>query len=138
MFRLIHPALAQADGLHAVMRAHPVPEPSEPATRSEPAVEIRLAWASDGPALVRLAQLDSALVAAAELPGLAATGDVLVAFADHHLVAALSLADGLLASDPFRRTDRVIALLHLRRRQLAQAERRHGLARLGMLRARHS
>jgi S-(hydroxymethyl)glutathione dehydrogenase/alcohol dehydrogenase len=75
---------------------------------------------------------------AAELPGLAATGDVLVAFADGELVAALALADGLLVSDPFRRTDRVIALLHLRRRQLAQAERPRVLARLGMLRARHS
>jgi hypothetical protein len=136
MFQLIHPALAKADGLHGLARAHPAPEPS--LTPAAPAVEIRLAWAFDVPALVRLAQLDSALAAAAELPGRAATGDVLVAIVDDEPVAALSVTDGLLVSDPFHRTDSVIALLHLRRQQLAQAERRHGLARLGMLRPRHS
>jgi hypothetical protein len=136
MYQLIHPALAKADGLHGLARAHPMPEP--PLAPKPLAAEIRLAWPSDAAALVRLAQLDSALAAAAELPGRAATGDVLVAIVDDEPVAALSVADGLLVSDPFRRTDALIAQLHLRRQQLAQAERPHGLGRLGMLRLRHS
>ena len=128
---LIHPALAKSDGLHGLRRANPTPTETSP-------VEIRLAWPSDAPALVRLAQLDSALAAAAELPGRAAAGDVLVAIVDDEPVAALSVADGLLVSDPFHRTDSLIALLHLRRQQLMHAERRLRRGRLGMLRLRHT
>jgi hypothetical protein len=89
---------------------------------------------SDVPGLVQLARLDSAPAAVGELPGRARGGDVLVATVDGALVAALSIPDGLLVSDPFRRTDGLLALLQLRRRQLGRAERRH---RLPMPRARH-
>jgi hypothetical protein len=134
MFPLIHPVLVQNSGLRAAVAhrsfdAKPSPEP-----RVRPdAVEVRLAWPADAPGLVRLAQLDSAPAAAAELPGLAVGGEVLVAIVDGELAAALSLKDGLLVSDPFHRTDSVIALLHVRAAQLARAERRPRLARLGVL-----
>lgn len=118
---LLHPALAQFRGLTAIQR-----EPAQ--------IDIRLAGRDDGPALIRLAQLDSALAAAAELPGLAARHDVLIAEHDHEVVAALSLRDGLLVSDPFHRTDGLIRLLQERRRQLAAASPKH---RLGVLRPRH-
>jgi hypothetical protein len=125
---LLHPALAKAHAVHAFDRADP---------QLDENVEIRLAWASDAPGLVKLAQLDSALAAAAELPARAAAGDVLVATVEGKLVAALSIRDGLLVSDPFRRTGTLLALLELRRRQLGRAERRHRLS-LPMLRPRHS
>jgi hypothetical protein len=118
---LPHPALAQLRGLHAI--------------RHEPAQHaIRLAGREDGPALIRLAQLDSALAAAAELPGLAARHDVLIAEHDHEIVAALSLRDGLLVSHPLHRTDALIRALQERRRQVAKAAPKH---RLGILRPRH-
>jgi hypothetical protein len=123
---LHHPALAKAQALRAPRERR----------GDEPPVELRLGWASDAPALARLAQVDSAPAAAAELPDRARDGDVLIATVDGRLVAALSLVDGLLVSDPFERTDRAIALLHLRRRELARAERRR--PRLAMLRPRHS
>jgi hypothetical protein len=121
---LLHPALARARALDAI---DSVPDAT---------VEVRLAARADAPALVRLAQLDSALAAAAELPGRAAAGDVLVASSDGAIVAALTLSDGLLVSDPFHRTTDLVALLHARRHRLAHAERRRG--RLGVLRPRHS
>jgi hypothetical protein len=118
---LQHPALAQFRGLTGIRR-------------ESAQVDIRLAAREDAPALVRLAQLDSALAAAAELPGLAARHDVLIAEHDHEVVAALSLRDGLLVSDPFYRTDGLVRLLQERRRQLAAQTPRH---RLGVLRPRH-
>ena len=123
---LLHPALAKAQALQA-LAADP---------QLDEAVEIRLAWPSDLPALVRLAQLDSDPAAAAELSERAADGDVLVATIHGRLVAALSIPDGLLVSDPFRRTEKVLALLELRRRLVGRAERRHR-ARVPMLRPRH-
>jgi hypothetical protein len=120
-----HPALARTRALSALRH-------------DAPTVEIRLADAGDAPSLMRLAQLDSALAAAAELPGLAARDEVLVAEIDDEIVAALSLPDGLIAADPFRRTDALIALLHVRREQLARRRRRPRGGRAGVLRARHS
>jgi hypothetical protein len=125
----IHPALARYDGLNLLRREEYRPNDAEP-------IEIHLATEADAPGLVRLAQLDSALAAAAELPTRASSGDVLVATIRGRIVAALALADGLLVSDPFHRTDELIRLLHLRRHQIGRAERPR--RRLAVLRPRHS
>jgi hypothetical protein len=130
MFKLPHPALAQFDGLQS-LRAMPH-EPAPDAGR----VDIHLATKADAPALVRLAQLDSAPAAAAELAGRAGVGEVLVATTSQGIAAALSITDGLLVSDPRRRTDELLRLLHARRREIARAERPRRL--LGVLRLRHS
>ena len=74
-----------------------------------PTVVIRAARGSDGPALRRLAELDSH----DEL-----TGDVLIAETDDELVAALSLETGERVADPFRRTADVVDLLQYRARKL--------------------
>jgi hypothetical protein len=123
MFPIPHPAFAKAYGLDAI------PEPATP-------VRVRLASAHDAPALVRLAQLDSALAASAELPTRAAEADVLVAEHDGELVAALSLSDGLLVSDPAHRSSGLVALLHRRRYEVAKGIRRR--RRLKVLRPRHT
>ena len=72
---------------------------------ASPSVLIRAARGSDGPALDKLAALDSATVP---------TGSLLVAEADGKLVAALSAATGERIADPFRRTADVVELLELR------------------------
>ena len=77
-----------------------------------PTVVIRAARSSDGPALRRLAALDSA-----ELP----VGELLVAETDDSLIAALSLDTGEKVADPFRRTADVIDLLAYRARHLPAA-----------------
>lgn len=74
-----------------------------------PTVVIRAARGSDGPALRRLAELDSA-----EIP----TGSLLVAEADDEMVAALSVDTGERVADPFRRTSDVVDLLAYRARRL--------------------
>jgi hypothetical protein len=74
-----------------------------------PTVVIRAARGSDGPALRRLAELDSR-----ELPA----GDLLVAETDHEVVAALAVATGERVADPFRRTADVVDLLAYRARRL--------------------
>ena len=74
-----------------------------------PTVVIRAARGSDGPALRRLAELDSADFL---------TGSVLVAEADDEMVAALSLDTGENVADPFRRTSDVVDLLAYRARKL--------------------
>jgi len=74
-----------------------------------PTVVIRAARGSDGPALRRLAELDSH----DEL-----TGDVLIAEADDEVVAALSVDTGERVADPFRRTADVVDLLQFRARKL--------------------
>ena len=123
MFPIPHPAFAKTYGLDAI----PV--------RSMP-VTVRLASVHDAPGLVRLAQLDSALAAAAELPTKAAEADVLVAEHEGELIAALSLSDGLLVSDPMHRSSGLTALLQRRRREVAKGERRR--RRLNALRPRHT
>jgi hypothetical protein len=74
-----------------------------------PTVLIRAARGSDGPALRRLAALDSK-----DLP----TGELLVAETDHELVAALSLNTGERVADPFRPTADVVDLLAFRAKRL--------------------
>jgi len=103
------------------------------ATTTAPSVLIRAARGSDGAALERLAELDSA-----EVPA----GSLLVAEADGRLVAAIAASTGEAIADPFLPTADVIALLELRaaggrsrgRRTLAgrrSPARRRGL-RLGV------
>jgi hypothetical protein len=130
MFKLIHPALAQAKGLQ-VLRAAPY----EPVPDAGPA-RIQLATKADAPGLVRLAQLDSSPAAAAELVSRASDGEVLVASTSDGIAAALSIKDGLLVSDPRHRTDELVRLLHVRRHQIARAERPR--RRFLVLRPRHS
>ena len=74
-----------------------------------PTVLIRAARGSDGPALARLAALDSR-----RLP----LGDLLVAESDGALVAAMAIGSGEQVADPFRRTADVLALLSLRAARL--------------------
>ena len=68
-------------------------------------VIIRAALGSDGAALRRLAELDSARVPA---------GELLVAESDGALVAAHSPGSGATIADPFRHTAQAVELLHLR------------------------
>ena len=78
-----------------------------------PTVVIRAARGSDGPALRRLADLDSR-----ELP----TGELLIAeLGDHEVVAAVSVDTGERVADPFRRTADVLDLLAYRARRLRAA-----------------
>jgi hypothetical protein len=93
-----------------------------------PSVSIRAARGSDGPALARLAALDSAL-----LP----EGELLVAEADGELLAALQPGSGRHIANPFRPTADVVDLLRLRARPSDTARR--GLAeRLGLRLAPHA
>jgi hypothetical protein len=75
-------------------------------------VLIRAARGSDGPALRRLAALDSR-----PLP----EGELLIAETDDEVVAALSLETGARVADPFRRTADVVDLLALRAKRLRAA-----------------
>jgi len=68
-------------------------------------IAIRPARPDESPALRDLAALDSARPLA---------GDVLVAVVDDAPVAAISLDDGRVVADPFRRTADSVALLQLR------------------------
>ena len=70
-----------------------------------PTVLIRAARGSDGAALGRLAELDSARVP---------TGDLIVAEADGALVAAHSPDARKTIADPFRPTADVVRLLEVR------------------------
>jgi len=72
---------------------------------SLPTLLIRPARSSDGAALHRLAELDSARV-----PG----GALLVAETDGALVAAHAPDTGATIADPFRHTAAVVEVLHLR------------------------
>jgi hypothetical protein len=130
MFNFIHPALAQFNGLEGLRAAPYAPTPDHGP------VDIHLATKADAPGLVQLAQLDSSPAAAAELVSGATHGEVLVATTHHGIAAALSIADGLLVSDPRHRTDELVRLLHVRRHQIARAERPRRFLRV--LRPRHS
>jgi hypothetical protein len=92
----------------------------EDGPRPAPAVTIRMATADDGPALDRLAGLDS---------GTAPTGPTLVAEQHGEVVAALPVRGGRPIANPFRRTAEVVRLLELRARQLRPG-RRNGLRQL--------
>jgi hypothetical protein len=82
-----------------------------------PSVLIRAARGSDGPALARLAELDSSVVP---------TGELLVAETDGELIAALG--DGGSIADPFRRTAGVVELLRLRAEGARHGGRRRSRA----------
>src|SRR4051812_16886138 len=81
------------------------PENTMPTITTAPSVLIRAARGSDGPALRRLAIIDSSVVPA---------GELLVAEADGALIAARSLTTGEAIADPFRPSADVLALLALR------------------------
>ena len=85
-------------------------------------ISIRTARHDDYPDLWRVATLDSALVH---------EGPLLVAEADGEIVAALSLSDGRVIADPFRRTTAAVDLLRLRAGQLPRpgAGARRGILR---------
>ena len=70
-----------------------------------PTIAIRPAAPEEAFAVRRLAYLDS------QRP---LRGDVLIALEDAAPVAAISLADGRVAADPFRRTADVVTLLRMR------------------------
>jgi|tagenome__1003787_1003787.scaffolds.fasta_scaffold20982870_2 hypothetical protein len=72
---------------------------------SAPTIAIRPALLDEAADVRRLAYLDS------QRP---LRGDVLLALQDGVAVAAVSLADGRVAADPFRRTADIVELLKLR------------------------
>jgi hypothetical protein len=85
-------------------------------------IEIRLAGDDDGPAIDRLAALDSKRRPA---------GGVLLAEVDGEPRAALPLEGGAVVADPFHPTADLVALLELRARQLdAGKQSRPGGARV--------
>jgi hypothetical protein len=71
-------------------------------------LSLRAAGSADAAAVERLAALDSAR---------APRGEVMLVLADGRPVAALSLDDGHVVADPFRRTVEAVALLRLRAKQ---------------------
>jgi hypothetical protein len=77
-------------------------------------VTVRLSRPADESGLARLAALDSASPP---------RGQALVAEADSRLLAALPLGSGSPIADPFEPTAEIVALLELRKRQLAEAGR---------------
>jgi hypothetical protein len=89
------------------------PEPNR-GHAAAPAVTIRFASAEDGPALDRLASLDSAQSPA---------GPTLIAEQHGELVAALAIDGGRPLADPFRRTAEVVRLLELRASQMKTVRR---------------
>jgi hypothetical protein len=76
-----------------------------------PEITIRHRTYEDGPAVLRLAQLD-------DRP--APQGDALLAFVDGELAAARP-AEGGAVADPFRRTKEILEMLDLRARQELKA-----------------
>ena len=75
-----------------------------------PTISIRAATHGDGPALARLAALDSAPVP---------FGPVLLAEVDGRPLAALSVNDGRVIGDPFTRTTELAELLRVHARMTA-------------------
>ena len=77
-------------------------------------VTVRLATAHDGPALVRVADLDSAVMPCAPL---------LIGERASRVVAALSLREGAIIADPFVPTADIVTLLRLRAWQMREPAR---------------
>lgn len=75
-----------------------------------PTISIRAATTGDGPALARLAALDSASVP---------FGPVLLAEVDGQPRAALSVTDERVIGDPFTRTAELVELLRVHARSTA-------------------
>jgi hypothetical protein len=90
-----------------------------------PNLSLRRAGPTDDALLRRLAQLDS--TRSLQLP-------ILLAECDGVAVAAVSVADGRVAADPFEPTAEAVALLRLRAAQLGTPRRasRPGLRRLAL------
>jgi hypothetical protein len=85
---------------------------------SSPAsLSLRAAGTGDADTVERLAALDSAR---------APQGDVMLVLADGRPVAALSLDDGHVVADPFRRTAEAVALLRVRAEQARRGSTRRG------------
>ena len=79
-------------------------------------IQLRPAGDVDRVALTRLAALDDAEPV---------TGDVVMAFADGHAVAAMSTRDGRVVADPFRHTAEAVELMrHYSRTTSGPARRR--------------
>ena len=76
-------------------------------------VAVRLARPEDESAIRRIASLDDKK---------APEGRILVAEADHEIIAALSIAGGAAVADPFRWTSDVVALMEVRAEQIAAAD----------------
>lgn len=87
---------------------------------------VRRARVHDGPALARLAVLDSAR---------ALEGSVLLAEQSGSIVAALSLDDGRAIADPFRASAEFVDVLRLRGAQLASHSPSRPVALVNRLRA---
>jgi hypothetical protein len=96
-------------------------------THTTPTISIRAATHGDGPALARLAALDSAPVP---------FGPVLLAEVDGRPRAALSVRDDRVIGDPFTRTAELVELLRVHARSTADRAQRlapreqRGLGRL--------
>jgi hypothetical protein len=84
-------------------------------THTTPTISIRAATNGDGPALARLAALDSAPVP---------FGPVLLAEVDGQPRAALSVGDDRVIGDPFARTAELAELLRVHARATAARESR--------------
>ena len=102
-------AKAHVADLHRVAeQRHPIrssPLPTAADAASSPVLELRQAGADDRRKVDDLAALDDAPVL---------KGEVLVALIGGEAVAALSLSDGRVVANPFRRTEAAVALLRLR------------------------
>jgi hypothetical protein len=90
------------------------------AGRKPTTVALRLAKADDARALKILAELDEE----SEL-----SGEALLALIDGELVAAMSLNDGRVVSNPFVATADAVSLLRLRARHLSGVARRNSRRR---------
>ncbi len=78
-----------------------------------PAITIRHSRYEDGPAVLRLAQLDDRPVP---------QGEKLLAFVNGELAAARPIDKGMAAvADPFRRTKEILEMLDLRAKQERKA-----------------
>jgi hypothetical protein len=86
---------------------------------SPDSLSLRPAGAGDAADIERLAALDSAR---------APRGEVMLVLADGRPVAALSLDDGHVVADPFRRTVEAVALLRLRAQQAGRSAAAAGAA----------
>ena len=94
-------------------------------TLSQPTIAIRTATPSDGPALTRLAALDSAPVP---------FGPVLIAEVDGEPRAALSLRDRAVIADPFARTAELVELLEVRAASVSETDARPATRAFGFAR----
>ena len=84
-------------------------------TLTTPTISIRAATNGDGPALARLAALDSASVP---------FGPVLLAEIDGRPAAALAIRENRVIGDPFKRTAELVELLRMHARSMAAREER--------------